>query len=147
MTISTERFMHKPVDAIRVTEENIEQVAAWCHGEVKVYYGFENGILSENSGKNYIELKVSHPTGRRNAKAFSGDWIVTVKGSFKVYNNRAFGETFNPAPDDEHIQLLLSMMVANVMKMAFSEEMTDDQKTAELIRIIEGSSSEILDLL
>lgn len=144
MTISTERFMHQPVDAIRVTKENIEQVAAWCHGTVKINTDY--GWHKTYSEKNYIDLSVSHPTGRRKAKAFPGDWIVTVKGSFKVYNNRAFENTFKAFPDDEGVQLLLSMMITSVMSMAFSEELTDDQKTAKLLQIIEESSTGILDL-
>ena len=147
MTISTERFMHKPVDAIRVTNENMDQVAAWVKGEVKVYFGSTNNILDENAGKLCIELSVSHPTGRRKAKAFAGDWIVSVKGSFKVYNHRAFTSTFKELPNDETIQLALSMMITSVMNMAFSEELTDDQKTARLLTIIEESSTGILDLL
>lgn len=147
MTISTERFMHKPVDAIRVTHENMDEVAAWVQGEIKVYFGATNSILDENTGKRYIELEVIHPTGRRTAKAFAGDWIVSVKGSFKVYNHRAFSTTFKELPNDETIQLVLSMMITSVMNMAFSEELTDDQKTAKLLEIIEESSTGILDLL
>lgn len=147
MSISTERFMHKPVDAIRVTNENMDQVAAWVQGEVKVYFGSTNGIQDENAGKLCIEMSVNHPTGRRKAKAFAGDWIVSVKGAFKVYNHRAFTTTFKELPNDETIQLVLSMMITSVMNMAFSEELTDDQKTAKLLEIIEESSTGILDLL
>jgi hypothetical protein len=106
MTVSTERFMHRPVDAIRITDENIEQVAAWCQGEVKIYrqHRGSDGIKPEDFGKRYIELAVSHPTGRRRAKAFSGDWLVSVKASFKVYNHRAFESTFKDFPHGEDIK-------------------------------------------
>lgn len=147
MTISTERFMHKPVDAIRVTHENMTEVAAWVQGEVKVYFGATNGILDENTGKRYIELSVSHPTGRRTAKAFAGDWIVSVKGSFKVYNNRAFESTFKASPDAERIQMYVMSTIMDTMQMAFSEGLTDDEKTAQLLEIVEKSTAGILDLL
>jgi hypothetical protein len=146
MSITPERYMHKPMEALRVTEENIEEVAAWCNGEVKTNQSSVAGIKSELYGVRYIELNVIHPTGRRRAKAFVGDWIVSARTSFKVYNNRAFANTFKTFPLDEEIQLVLSMMITNVMGMAFSEELSSDQKTAELLRIIEESSSGVLDL-
>lgn len=139
MPISTERFMHKPVDAIRVTEENIEQVADWCHGVVK-----DANLPATNA--TYIELSVSHPTGRRTAKAFPGDWIVTVKGSFKVYNHRAFEATFKDYPDVEGVQLIVVSTIMDTMTMMMSEGLTGDEKTAKLIEIVEKSSAGILDL-
>lgn len=149
MSISTERYIHKPVDAIRVTHENIEQIAAWCQGEVKVHFGATNGILDEDTGKRYIELSVSHPTGRRTAKAFPGDWIVTVKGAFKVYNNRAFETTFDllKERDPEQVQMYLMATIMDTMQMMMSEGLSDDEKTTQLLEIVEKGTSQILDVL
>ena len=147
MSISTERFMHKPVDAIRVTDENIRQVAAWCQGEVKVYFGATNRIFDEDAGKRYIELSVSHPTGRRKAKAFAGDWIVAVKGLFKVYNHRAFESTFDSVPHVKDVQSIVMSTIMDAMAMMLTQGLSDDEKKAELIKIVEKGSSNVLDLL
>lgn len=140
MTISTERFTHKPVDAIQVTLDNIEQVADWCHGEIR---------LNSFNGWKYIELEVSHPTGRRTAKAFPGDWIVTVKGSFKVYNNRAFESTFDllKEPNPEAVQNYIMATVMDTIQMMMSEELSEDEKTTQLSEIVATSTRRILDLL
>ena len=88
MSVNTEKFLRRtfPVDAIRVTEENIRHLADWCGGTI--------AKTLEDRPKLYIALKVEHPSGRREAKAFPGDWLVTTRGGFKVFNDRAFKNTF-----------------------------------------------------
>lgn len=147
MTISTERYIHKPVDAIRVTNENIEQIAVWCHGTIKINTDYGWNVY--DNGRKYINLEVSHPTGRRTAKAFPGDWIVTVKGSFKVYNNRAFETTFDllKERDPEQVQMYLMVTIMDTMQMMLSEELSEDEKTTQLSEIVEKGTRQILDVL
>lgn len=148
MSITPERFMHKPVDAIRVTSENIEQVAAWCRGETKIYRGIDgNSIEVEEFGIRCIDMMVSHPTGRRTAKAFPGDWIVAVKDSFKVYNNRAFENTFKSAPSPEAVQVYVRVVMMNTVSTMMTERLTDDEKVSKLTSIVEKATGRILDLL
>jgi hypothetical protein len=37
MTLATTKYVRKPfeVEAVQVTEENLEEVAQWCHGELQ----------------------------------------------------------------------------------------------------------------
>ncbi len=145
MTISTQRFIHKPVDAIRVTNENIEQVATWVQGVLTDSY------LPPFSNK-YIELTVNHPTGRRTAKAFAGDWIVSVKGSFKVYNHRAFTETFSILSEENELQQYnIHKLVDEVVRFALNTVVdardVGEEKAVRIQSEIEETTRKILDLL
>ena len=89
MSISTQKYIRKPffIDAIRVTEDNFDKVAKWCGGTVK----------TEKRGKKdvkFIEVPVSRPMNDRQAKAFIGDWVLFSNGSWKVYTNQAFENSF-----------------------------------------------------
>lgn len=145
MTISTQRYIQKPVDAIRITDENIEQVATWCHGEVKTKY--ENTWNQKVHHPKYIELSISHPTGRRTARAFPGDWIVSAKGTFKVYNDRAFSGTFNLAPDSEAIRNLVQEAMGESVKITIAYGYTQQQKIKNLGEKAFEITRRILDLL
>ena len=91
MTIATQKYLRKPftVDAVRVTAENIEQVAKWCNGEIK------EGKRGPNTEK-YVSVPVAKPLNERQTMAFKGDWVLFSAGSFKVYTNRAFEQSFEP---------------------------------------------------
>lgn len=89
--LTTEKFIRKPffVDALRVTEENIEQIAKWCGGTIE----------SEKRGKkdvSYILVPVSNPLSDRQKKAFVGDWVLYSNGNWKSYTHRAFEASFEP---------------------------------------------------
>ena len=87
MSIVTETYTRKPfeIEAIRVTEANMEDVAKWCGGE----------ILSNESGKRYIKVDVTHALNEKQKMAFVRDWVLKVKGSFKVYTHKAFTNCFD----------------------------------------------------
>lgn len=94
MTIKTEKFARKPflVDAIRVTEANIHEVAKWCKGEV----------LEELQGPtvaSYIKVDVSRPLNERQKKAFVGDWVLFAGRGFKCYSPKAFDDCFEYPAD------------------------------------------------
>jgi hypothetical protein len=149
MSVTPERYMHKPMEALRITEENIEEVAAWCKGEVKIYRGIDdNNIKVEEFGLRCIELNVIHPTGRRRAKAFVGDWIVSARTSFKVYNNRAFTNTFKDFPSEKDVLMkVASAVVAGTSLLLSSEDLNDEEKGERLAEVVQKYSDQILDLL
>lgn len=84
--MKTHKFARKPfyVDAVRVSEENIEEVAAWCQGEV---------LVDDNEGA-YIKVRVHRPLTDRQTMAFIGDWVLGVSTGFKVYTPKAFDKSF-----------------------------------------------------
>ena len=87
VSIVTETYTRKPfeIQAVRVTEENMEDVAKWCGGE----------ILTTEAGKRYIKVDVTRPLNEKQTKAFAGDWALKVKSSIKVYTHKAFTHCFD----------------------------------------------------
>jgi hypothetical protein len=84
--MKTHKFARKPfyVDAIRVTKDNIEEVARWCQGE----------ILTDAEQGPYIKVRVHRPLTERQTQAFLGDWVLYAGTGYKVYNPKAFDKSF-----------------------------------------------------
>lgn len=82
------------VEAVQVTQENIEEVANWCGGQIK-----EN-----RDGAPYIKIDVKRALNERQRRAYLGDWVLLRQDgdTFKVYDDKAFAKCFdavNEAPD------------------------------------------------
>jgi hypothetical protein len=84
------------VDAIQVTEENIDEVAEWCNGDVRFT---DKG---KNDKKKYVKVRVLRPLNEKQSMAFVGDYILYAGTGYKVYTHRAFVESFEPAEDDDN---------------------------------------------
>lgn len=84
--MKTHKFARKPfyVDAVRVSEANIEEVAAWCEGEIQ----------ETEDEQLYISVKVHRPLTERQTQAFVGDWVLFAGSGFKVYTPKAFDKSF-----------------------------------------------------
>lgn len=91
MSIVTEKYTRKPfsIDAIRVTEENLEEVAQWCGGEIHKY-----------NGKRFIKVDVNRPLTEKQTKAFAGDWVLKAGTGFKVYQHKAFQHCFDKVAEE-----------------------------------------------
>lgn len=85
--IKTEKYARKPfiIDAVQVTEENLEKVAEWCMGEVV-----------QADGRRYVKVRVHRPLNERQTKAFVGDWVLYAGTGYKVYTDKAFLGSFEP---------------------------------------------------
>ena len=90
--IKTTKYVRKPlfVDVIQVTEENFDQVAAWCQGE----------IHDDTTGR-YIFVRVHSPRNPRQNKAYVGDWILYTERGYKVYTTKAFFASFELAEPEQ----------------------------------------------
>lgn len=89
MSIVTEKYIRKAfeIDAVQVTEENFEEVAKWCDGDIR----------TEKHGRKdvrYIQVRVNRPLNERQTKAFIGDWVLYAGTGYKVYTNKAFTSSF-----------------------------------------------------
>ena len=99
MSLNIETYTRKafPVKGVQVTEENIEEVAKWCGGEVRTSV---TTVLSEDGSpkgkleRPIIKVSVVHPLNDRQTKAFLGDWVLESDYGFKVYSQRAFNNSF-----------------------------------------------------
>jgi len=96
MSITTTRYIRKPlhVDAVRITGRNIDEVAAWCQGEVL----WEETPGGNGTGKKYIRVRVHQPKNVRQTKAFVGDWLLYTDKGYKVYTHKAFQLSFDQVP-------------------------------------------------
>lgn len=90
----TQRYVRKPffVEAVQVTEENLEQVAEWVPG-AHIRTQRVNDV-----DKRYVKLKITKPQNDRQTKAFPGDWVLfsDESGEYKVYTKNAFTRAFEP---------------------------------------------------
>jgi hypothetical protein len=86
--LETRKYVRKPfeVEAVQVTPENIEAVAAWCGGTVS---------QEKPDGDRHIEVKVHRPMTPRQSKAFLGDWVLFAGTGYKCYTPRAFEKSFD----------------------------------------------------
>lgn len=79
------------VDAVQVTEENIEDVAKWCSGDLRV---------SPNEQKDsFIKVRVHRPLNERQTRAYPGDWVLYAGTGYKVYTDPAFKKCFVAQPE------------------------------------------------
>lgn len=96
--LTIRKFTRNPfeVDAVQVTEDNFEQVAAWCGGSiVTVHEVREENALIELPPKRYISVPVTRPMNKRQTEAYLGSWVVWADRGFKVYGNRPFTKSFS----------------------------------------------------
>lgn len=103
MTLETRNYSRVPfhVDAVQVTEENLEQIAEWAGGEVKT----ANRTIRDAEGKptgekekaRYIKIETHRPLNERQTRAFIGDWVLKSDSGFKIYTAKAFSECFVPS--------------------------------------------------
>lgn len=92
MTITTKKFSRKPfyVEGLQVTEENINEVAEWCGGEIQ-----ESTPKGDDKKVPFIKVNVRRPLHRRQTMAYAGDWILKAGSGFKVYTEAAFDSNFD----------------------------------------------------
>lgn len=96
--IQTERYVRNPfyVDAVQITEENMEAVADWCRGQIR------KDSPEEGTGEaKYIHVRVYRPLDDRQTKGYVGDWILYAGTGYKVYTDKAFTSSFEKAQEPE----------------------------------------------
>ena len=93
MGVETQKFIRKPlyVDAVRVTAQNFDEIAAWCQGEVET----EEVPPGSGTYKKFIKVRVHLPKNPRQTKAFIGDWVLYTERGYKVYTNGPFRKSFD----------------------------------------------------
>jgi len=75
------------VEAVRVTPQNMAEIAEWCGGEIQ--NTTENG-----RPKKFIKIDVKRAMNENQTQAFVGDWVLKSDSGFKKYSNRAFQQSF-----------------------------------------------------
>lgn len=85
--IPVKSYTRKPivVDAIRITEENMDEVSQWCNGKLE----------KDQEDKVYIFVEVPNAKYPRQSTGYVGDWILEMNSSFRVYTGTAFERFFD----------------------------------------------------
>jgi hypothetical protein len=104
MPINAEKYIRKPlyVDAVRVTNANFEEIAAWCQGEILRDDEVLQDADGQGTGKKYIKVRVHNPINPRQMKAFVGDWLLYTERGYKVYTNKAFHTAFDKVVTEQN---------------------------------------------
>lgn len=97
-----EQFIRKsfPVEAVRVTAANIEEVANWCGGTIRT----EESNAPYNAGEQYIKVRVETPLTPRQTMAFVGDWVLYAGKGYKVYKDKPFRKSFDSKQEPRVLQ-------------------------------------------
>lgn len=102
--LTTRKFQRKPfqVEAVQVTVENFEQVAAWCRGSIVTVQTPEHDgpHLFAFDPKRYIQVDVARPLTKRQTEAYVGDWVLYAAKGFKVYAAGPFRKNFEEVPQE-----------------------------------------------
>lgn len=105
MTLNLQHYFTSPVEAVKVTAENMEEVAAWCGGTVATE-------TNKTTGKEDPYVWVPTPEGSRISWAFKNMWItrrcvISMRGEIKFtysvfrvdYFRKNYFETVQAAVD------------------------------------------------
>jgi hypothetical protein len=90
--LETQKFVRKPfyVDAVQVTDENMEDVAAWCNGTVVT-----KDLKTGEDITPYIQVRVLRPLNDKQTKAYPGNWVLYAETGYKIYTDKARKATFD----------------------------------------------------
>jgi len=91
--MQTQKFSRKPlyVDAVRVTKDNVQEIADWCDGTV----------ADPDKPRRFIRVHTHRSVTVPKTRAFVGDWVLKSPIGFRVYSNVAFEKAFDQLPVSE----------------------------------------------
>lgn len=91
--LKIEEHFRRPfsVEAVQVTRENMAEVAEWCGGEVT---DTVSGSGKVRAVVPYVKVPVQDAKRAIATMALTGNWVVKMGTSFRVYNPKVFGDTF-----------------------------------------------------
>jgi hypothetical protein len=94
--VKTAKFVRKPfpVEAVQVTERNMEEVAAWCQGDIQ-FTNPRPAPAGDDGRRRFIKVRVLRPMGEKQTQAFAGDWVLYAGTGYKVYRDAAFHNSFD----------------------------------------------------
>lgn len=85
-------FTRKPfhVQAVRVTADNMDEVAKWCGGKVIDRANPKN----KSQEQYYVKVNVVRPITEKQTMAFVGNYVLKTGHGFKVYTKVGLDKTF-----------------------------------------------------
>lgn len=112
--METQIFKRYPLypEGAEVTEENKEEIAAWCGGTLKV---------TANGNSFFIQVPVMRPLSKRQSRANLGDHILKLGGGFKVYTPQGMAKSFRSSSVEER-DADEDLAYANAIKQELAQE-------------------------
>lgn len=125
-----QKFQRKPfsVEGVKVTEENLEEVAQWCLGAVE-----EN----PKTNKKHIRVDAHRPLTERQTMAIPGDWVLFYNRGFKVYTESAFSRNFElieAGTGSDHADFVMEDSMQTVLPINLIEAEAIMHEAAEKMR-------------
>jgi len=114
MDIQAETFVKNVlyVSAIRVTEENMTALAAWAKGHI--------GLTNDAQKRRYIMVPLHGK--KKQEPAYSGDWIVKMNSTYRVYTDKAFHESFHRPGDRRPVPNYSNKTVREILDDSIQKE-------------------------
>lgn len=86
------KYIRKPmqVEALQVTDDNMEFAATWSGGTIKTTKGTE-----ERPPQRYVKIEMKRAISERHTRAFPGDWLLKSEVAVKVFTDPAFKASFD----------------------------------------------------
>lgn len=89
MTLTT-KYQAAPVDAVQVTWENCEEVAAWAGGKVRMK------AVDEITADKKVHIQLPAVGLSRPFPAHLNDWVIREdSGKFRVFKEKVFAKIFH----------------------------------------------------
>lgn len=91
MTLNPTTYVRKTftVEAVQVTDDNLDDIAGWTGGQV-----LANAATEKDPAKFFVKVPVKRPLNERQCRAYVGDWVLQARSGFKVYTQKAFEGCF-----------------------------------------------------
>lgn len=105
-TLKIEKYSRNPfeVEAVQVTADNMEEVAAWCLGTIQ----------NPKPDDFFIKVEVRYPIHSRQTEARPTDWVLKMGNQFKVYQDEAFRRQFHQPADDSVSNVFDDVRIAHL---------------------------------
>lgn len=120
------------VKAVKVTADNMEDVAKWTRGTIGNTRDIE-GYPKRKPNLDFIEVPVETRARQQKSKAYVGDWVTKNEKAFAVYGDAAFKTVFLPASQETLSDV--SGMVLQAMKRQADDARHGYPRHAETIAI------------
>lgn len=125
------------VQAVRVTQENMGELAEWCGGAVV------NADRHPDDVTQYIEVETTRMSGSK-SHAWVGDWIARLSADhcFRIYRDKSFLEVFQEVSSESRkrekiMDLLAEFLVDQQSAMSQADlDAAFDSTAGKLINLI-----------
>lgn len=117
------------VQAVRITEDNIREVALWSGGVVRRHVN-NPGEALRGVNKRYIQLEVNHYNKLREEKAYIGDWILKTDEGFRHYRDKSFRLAFQPKDPKKRFDEVRALVHDAMCKQDVATYYGESNKTA-----------------